>query len=247
MTRVVTMLAAAVMILVAAGAADAAQQRETKRAYKPAERRQQEAEAQAAQDAEPAVAGTYEEELKVAKEKRDKELQDATSAETDQRTLEKKKQEIFAQYAAIVAALKDKYELAHADDAESTKPGKNKPRTRTARSKNADSDAAADDEAKPRKRNAKGRNTPNALAEAQEKLDEENTRHREKLDDLNAQLVKARSSDNQREIRRVEKAIEKENNSYNARKLILERHVVDLGGKIAPPAPPAEPAPVKPS
>src|SRR5688572_18394128 len=139
MTRVVATLAVALLMLGVGSTADAAQ----KRAYKPAERRAQEAEAQPAQDAEPAVAPTYEEELRVAKEKRDKELQDVAAGETDQRTLEKKKQEIFAQYAAIVAALRDKYAAAHPDDQTASGAGKKRAGSKTTRGKSAAADGPA--------------------------------------------------------------------------------------------------------
>jgi hypothetical protein len=104
------------------------------------------------------------------------------------------------------------------------------------------------DEAAPKskKRPARARDSGDALAEAQEKLAEENARHTAKTGQLNAQLQQAQTSDNQREVRRVQKAIEKENNSYNARKLILERRVVDLGGSVAPPPAPATPASANP-
>src|SRR5438874_10740530 len=99
-------------------------------AYKPAERRRQEQEkdAQKSKDAQEPPDTTYEQELQAAKEKRDKDLQDAAANETSPRSLEKRKQEIFAQYAAILAALRDKYQEAHPDDPNGTtqKAGKGK-------------------------------------------------------------------------------------------------------------------------
>src|SRR3954447_16448759 len=116
MNRVGALLISTLAVLVVQSMTLAAQ----KKAYKPAERNQQESEGQAskasAEDGDKAApATTYEQELQAAREKRDKELESASSEGTDQRTLEKKKQEIFAQYAAIVAALRDKYEASQAD------------------------------------------------------------------------------------------------------------------------------------
>ena len=247
MTRVAPALAIALMILVGGSTADAAPKREPKRAYKPAERRQSDADAQpsqaAAQEGERlAPVGTYEQELQAAKEKRDQDLADAGAGDADQRTLEKKKQEIFAQYAAIVAALRDKYEAAHADDPATARPpaGKNRPKPKV-RSKPTQPDPADAEETPRKKRSDKSRDAAGTLAAAQEDLAEENRRHQSKIDQLNPQLQQAESSGNQREVRRVQKLIEKENNSYNARKVILERRVRELGGSPTAP-PPAEPA-----
>ena len=65
---------------------------------------------------------------------------------------------------------------------------------------------------------------------------------------LHDQLKDAQSSNNVRNVRKFEKAIDKENNSYAARKKILERRVRDLGGTPAPPPVPAPaPAPTAPA
>jgi hypothetical protein len=240
MRRVVPALALALAVWLIQSSAPGAPPRE-RRAYKPAERRQQEAEAQAAQAAQDAgekPAATYDEELEIAKEKRDRDLQDATDNETSRRKLEERRQEIFAQYAAIVAALKDKYEAAHPDEAATAKPNSGK-KPKAGRAKPAGEQAPDD---KPRGRGRKGREPAGALADAQEKLDAENARHDAKLDQLNAQLEQAESSGNQRAVSRARKAIEKENNSYDARKKILERRVVDLGGTLTPPPDAKEPA-----
>ena len=244
MTRLLLILAATLTFLAAQSAAVAAPKRGQKRAYKPAAQRQA-AEAQpsqaSSQDGEAATPGSgYEQELQAAKEQRDRDLQAAATEETDRRKLERKKQQIFAQYAAIAAALRDKYEASQpADAATATPPGGKK----AARAKAAKPGtvAPAGDTARPRERARKGRDPASALADAQQKLDEENARHQAKLDQLNAQLEQAQSAKNEREVRRVQKAIEKENNSYAARKGILERKVQDLGGTTAPAAAPAAP------
>lgn len=216
------------------------------RAYKPAERRQQEAETSRAAAADPgerAPVTTYEQELQAAKEKRDQDLDNAAGEAADRRSLEKKKQEIFSQYAAIVAALRDKYEAAHPDEAAPSRPapGKAKGRPKTARPKPIDpaEEIEARPKSKPGKR--KGRTPTDTLADAQEKLDEENARHAAKVEQLNGQLKQAESSDNPRETRRVQKLIDKENNTYNATRRVLERRIQDLGGAVSAPA--SEPAP----
>ena len=244
MTRIVVTFALVLTVLATFQPAEAAQKREQKReqkrAYKPAERRQaaqpSNASAQASDGAAPSA--TYEQELQEARARRDRQLSDAAAGEADQRSLEKKKQEIFAQYAAIVAALRDKYEAAHSDDtAVAPKPGKTRPRSRYDNAKG--SDVGADRGASKTGKNDKGRGSANALGAAQEKLAEENARHASRIEELNAQLRDAESSDNPRDVRRIRKAIEKENNSYGARKAILERKIQDLGGSVTPPAPPA--------
>src|SRR5687767_2271350 len=109
MKRFLAILALALVTLLSQSVVLGAQK---KRAYKPSERRQQrQAEAEPTQAADaPAAGGTYEEEIQAAKDKRDRDLEAATQAETDRRKLEDRKAKIFAQYAAIVAALRDKYE-----------------------------------------------------------------------------------------------------------------------------------------
>lgn len=247
MTRVLATLAIALSVLVVHSAAVAAPRRESKRAYKPASQRQRAADAQPSQAADaaagdaqaPAAGGTYEQELQAAKEQRDKELQAAATEETDRRKLEQKKQKIFAQYAAIAAALRDKYEASQPTDAANAKPPAGKYRTR-AKPAAPQAGAPGNDAPKARERGKKGRDPVNALAEAQKNLDEENARHQAKMDQLNTQLEQAQSANNPREVRRVQKAIDKENNSYTARKTILERKVRDLGGTTTPAAPATE-------
>lgn len=182
----------------------------------------------AAREGEAAPAMGYEAELLAAKERRDKDIANATATETDRRALEKRKMEIFADYAAIVAALRDKY---YAENPDAAKP-KAQP-TAKPRPKNGKPDVAAEKPASPpRKDRAKKPrgDEPGTLADAEGKLAEENTRHQAKLDTLNAQLRDAETSGNKRQVRAAQKAIEKENNSYNARRTILERNVKELGG-----------------
>ena len=235
MSRLIPAVALAVLVALAQQTATAAPKKE-KRAYKPAERRQQAAESEPAKAADEATATTYEQELQAAREKRDKDLEDVAANETDRKTLDKRKQEIFSQYAAIVAALRDKYQATQPQDpATPPRSGKSARTTR----KEVDKDPAADDAATGKSKDAKKkRNLDDALATAQEKLDEENRRHKTKLDQLNAQLRQANLSENERETRRIEKAIEKENNSYETKRKLLERRVEELGGSV--PAAPVE-------
>ena len=233
MSRLIPAIVIAVVVAYSQSAVLGAPKQE-KRAYKPAERRQQAAESETAQSTQDAPASTYELELQAAREKRDKDLEDAAANETDRRTLDKRKQEIFSQYAAIVAALRDKYEATRPE--ESSTPPKSGKTAKTGRKvgQKPPADDAAPEKSKDGRK--KGRNLDDALAEAQEKLDVENRRHQSKVDQLNAQLRQAEQAENQREVRRIQKAIEKENNSYEAKKSILERRVQELGGAV-PPAP----------
>lgn len=229
-------------LLLAMSEALGAPRSEKSRAYKPAERREQEADgarasAVASDDSAPVT--TYEQELQAAKEKRDQDLDNATTESADRRSLEKKKQQIFAQYAAIVAALKDKYEAAHPNEAGAARPapGKAKGKPRTARAKPVDDAGRAGRSPRGKAGNQKARATSDSLAEAQEKLEVENSRHAARLEQLNDQLKQAESSDNPRDARRVQKLIEKENNSHDATRRVLERRVRDLGGAAqAPPS-----------
>ena len=239
MKRVFGILALALVTLLSQSAVLGAPK---KRAYKPSERRQQ-ADAEPAQAADaPAAGGTYEEEVQAAKDKRDRDLEAAAKAETDRRKLEDRKAEIFAQYAAIVAALRDKYEQSVKDGTTPPPaPARGKARTKAGRQPPSPDQPAEAPPAKAKERPKKQpKNAAGSLEDAQEKLDEENKRHQGKLDELNAQLKEAETSGNQREVRRVQKAIEKENNRYNARKVILERKVRDLGGSPAAAPTPAQ-------
>jgi hypothetical protein len=230
------------MVAVVVLSADVRATPKREKRYKPAQERQQPREADAksktANADTAAPDATYERELEAARLKRDKDLEDASNAGTDRRALEKRKQEIFAQYAAIVAAIRDKYEAAHANDPVPADADTRAGKGRAGRPRPVEPEVMPDDPQKPGKskdRSKKSRDTSDALADAQAKLDEENARHQAKLDELNDQLKTAEASGNAREIRRAQKAIEKENNSYNARKAILERRVLDLGGKPTPP------------
>jgi hypothetical protein len=244
MTRVVGGLLIALAVMAAHSAAFGAAKREQKRAYKPAERREAEDRASkaSADDDKSAPATTYEQELQTAKDKRDKDLEALNKDQPDQRTLEKRKQEIFAQYAAIVAALRDKYQASQPEGAASKPASRYNTKAKGGRDKKAeDVDEKQDDRKGGKAAKKKGKDS-DALAEAQEKLDEENARHTAKLEQLNGDLRQAQASNEIREIRRAEKAIEKENNTYGTRKTILERRVKELGGSISPPPAPT-PAP----
>lgn len=226
MNRVIPVVVVSLVVAISQASALSAAETQ-KRAYKASERQRQAA--QAPDTAE------YEKELQAAQEQRDKELADAAAGDSDRRTLEKRKQEIFAKYAKIVAALRDKYEAANPDDTATAQPKAGK--RKVGRQKDAEPDPNADDTAaagKNKGRNKKGRDSAGALAAAQEKLDEENTRHQAKLDQLNAQLQQAEASGNQRALGRAQKAVEKENNTHNARRALLERRVQELGGTVAP-------------
>jgi hypothetical protein len=248
MTRVVGGFLIALAVVAAQSVAQAAQ----KRAYKPAERSQQASDEQAPKPPPKdgdgvAPAATYEQELQAAKDKRDKDLEALNSDQPDRRTLEKRKQEIFSQYAAIVAALRDKYEASQLDAGTTSKPGSRyNTKAKGGRDKKAADDTA--DAKQDDRKNGKGNKKKtkdadgDALAEALEKLDEENARHASRMEELNADLRQAQSSNNVRDVRKAEKAIEKENNTYSSKKAILERRVKELGGSIAPPAPPPKPA-----
>jgi hypothetical protein len=247
MRRYLAAVALALTVALMQGMVLGADEGGKKRAYKPRQG-QRAAEAQPAQasskDEETAPPAGYDAELQAAKEKRDKELESA-SAETDRRTLEKRKTEIFAQYAQIVAALRDKYYEENPDAAKGQAQSSAKPRAKAGTNATKRDPAPAQQEATPRKERAKKprADEPESLADAEQKLDEENTRHQAKLDGLNAQLQQAETSGNKRQVRAAQKAIEKENNSYNARRTILERRVKDLGGTLGGPAPTDAPAP----
>ena len=238
MKRIVAILALALVTLLSQSAVLGAQK---KRAYKPSERQKQ-AEAQPAQPADaPAAGGTYEEEVQAAKDKRDRDLEAATKAETDRRKLEDRKAEIFGQYAAIVAALRDKYEQSVKDGTTPPPaPAKGKARTKAGRQPPPERSAETPPAKAKERPKKQPKNAAGSLADAEAKLHEENKRHEGKLDELNAQLQQAETSGNQREVRRVQKAIEKENNTYNSRKAILERKVRELGGSPAAAPTPAQ-------
>jgi hypothetical protein len=246
MTRVVGGLLIALAVMAAHSAAFGAAKREQKRAYKPAERREAEDRASkaSADDDKSAPATTYEQELQTARDKRDKDLDALNKDQPDQRTLEKRKQEIFAQYAAIVAALRDKYQASQPEGAASKPASRYNTKAKGGRDKKAeDVDEKQDDRKGGKAAKKKGKDSDaDALAEALEKLHDEDARHTAKLEQLNGDLRRAQASNEVREIRKAEKAIEKENNTYGTRKTILERRVKELGGSITPPPAPA-PAP----
>ena len=238
-----------------------------RRAYKPAERREQ-AQADAAAEAAPAAnreqanddtvvpAGVtdpeaYKRDLKAARDQRDRDLKDAEK-ETDRRKFEKRKEQIFTQYAAILAEMREKYVANQGDKSAATKQqpkgtkksGTGRPsvperysRPDTKRkSPRRDEEVSVPDEAPPARGTAKsakrksGPDDGDTLADAQKRLDDENKRHEAEMEQLNKQLAAAQSSNNRREVRKVERAIEKENNTFETKKSLLERRVRELGG-----------------
>src|SRR5688500_13855943 len=146
MKRVVAILALALATLLSQSVVLGAQK---KRAYKPSERRQQQqAEGEPAQAADaPAAAPagtTKEEEAQAPKVKRYKDCEAVAAQETDRRKMEDRKAEIFGQYAAIVAAPRDKYEQSVKDG--TTPPpaqAKGKARTKAGRQPPAEASAEA--------------------------------------------------------------------------------------------------------
>jgi hypothetical protein len=231
--------ALAVALFVALSSSFAAAQDAPKRKAYRARDNQRAAAAEEAQPAqstgkvgESAPGAGLEAELEAAREKRDRQLEEATANETDRRALEKKKTEIFAQYAAIVAGLRDKYYEQHPEEAPKPQAGSKRPKASKRPPAPTEDPAPA-----PRKARKSRGDEAGSLAEAEQQLADENARHAAKLESLNAQLKDAESSGNNRKIRAARKLVEKENNSYNARREILERRVKDLGGSIASPPP----------
>ena len=256
------------------------------RAYKPAQRRVEEEDAaQAAQRTAPTSPAkddsavpanvtdpvAYQKELDAAKEQRDRDLKEAAK-ETDRRKFQKRQEEIMAQYASILAAMRDKYDASKSDDADPAQPTTRRPgktsrpvgaradryttpeRMSTAarkRSVTRDDDAIAQpDTEAPAPRSGKsakaarkrgGDDSGDTLEEAQKRLDDENSRHDSVMEQLNKDLADAQASKNKREIRKAERAIEKENTTYETKKSLLESRVKELGGKLET-APPARPA-----
>jgi hypothetical protein len=254
-----------------------------RRAYKPAERRQQQDQDQeeavqaARRTPAPAPAPSnddssippnvtdpeaYKKELDAARDQRDRDLKDAAK-ETDRRKFEKRKEEIFARYASIVAAMRDKYEAHQAETGETLqqpqRTGKNsktaavrpgstdrsgtterpgRPESRQQRTvrrddadARADSDTSARGKAKTSRKRA-GDDADETLDEAWKRLDDENARHDAATEQLNKQLADAQASKDKREIRKAERAIDKENTAYEAKKSMLESRVKELGGTI---------------
>jgi hypothetical protein len=251
------------------------------RAYKPAQRRAQEDEATQAARREAAPARddaavpanvtdpeAYKKDLDAARDQRDRDLKEAAK-ETDRRKFQKRQEEIFAQYASILAAMKDKYDASHADaDAvqqtppRSGKGGKSvatrsgtseryatptRTDTRKRSTRSFDDDVQPDPQPPaPKGKKSKGStrkggavDAGDSLAEAQKRLDDENSRHDSAMEQLNKDLADAQASKKQREIRKAERAIEKENNTYETKKAMLEGRVKELGGKVEPAPRPA--------
>ena len=262
------------------GADDAATAR-PRRAYKPAQRRAEEDQAtQAARrDAAPARDDAavppnitdpeaYKKDLDAAREQRDRDLKEAAK-ETDRRNFQKRQEEILAQYASILAAMKDKYDASHADaDAVQQtpqRPGKggkavasrggtseryatpSRTDTRKRSTRSYDDDVQPDPQpsapkgkkSKTSTRKGAADDAGDGLAEAPKRLVDENSRHDSVMEQLNKDLADAQASKTQREIRKAERAIDKENTTYEAKKALLESRVKELGGKVETPARPA--------
>ena len=264
MGRITAAWAVGMVVIVAAftpGVAGAAQDggdgqaASSRQAYKPAQRRQQTRAAEAAPAVPAGISDpeAYQKELDAAKEQRDRDLK-AAAGETDRAKFERRKEEIFARYAAIISEMRDKYAAHQAETGDASqlqpKPGKTSrpgavrpPGTATGKKR-----APKDEEASPpvaarptakSKRAAKARgDAAGTLADARKRLDEENARHAAAMEPLNKQLADAKSSKNQREIRKAERAIEKENTTYEAKKALLESRVKELGGTVGSPARP---------
>jgi hypothetical protein len=244
------------------------------RAYQPAQRRAQEDQATQAARREAAPARddaavpanvtdpeAYKKELDAAREQRDRDLKEAAK-ETDRRKFQKRQEEIFAHYASILAAMKDKYDASHADaDAlkqtppRSGKGGKSvatrsgtseryatptRTDSRKRGTRSYDDDVQPDPQppapkgkkSKTSSRKGGAADAGDALAEAQKRVDDENGRHDSVMEQLNKDLADAQASKKQREIRKAERAVEKENNTYETKKAMLEGRVKELGGKI---------------
>ena len=229
-----------------------------RRAYKPAERREQEAASQAARREAPAAsedpdvpAGVsdpeaYKKELQAARDQRDRDLKEAAN-ETDRRAFQKRQEQIFARYAAILSEMRDRYAAHQAETGESLqKPAQRQGKTTRAgavRPGAPERFSGADRPGKsaPRKNAARrADDDADALADAQKRLDDENARHDAAMEDLNQQLADAKASNNKRETRKAERAIDKENTAYEAKKSLLERRVKELGGTIEKPKAPAK-------
>ena len=98
--------------------------------------------------------------------------------ETDRRKLEDRKAEIFGQYAAIVAALRDKYEQSVRDGTTPPPaPAKGKARTKAGRQPPPEQSAETPPTKAKERPKKQPKNPAGSLEDAQEKLDEENKRH----------------------------------------------------------------------
>ena len=186
-------------------------------------------------------------ELQAARDQRDRDLKEAAK-ETDRKRFEKRKADIFAQYASILAAMRDKYTAASppkqpAKSGKTTKPATVRP---TAGERfSAAARPAAPKSKRPPEPTPPAEDPAALLADAQKRLDDENARHGAKLEELNAQLKEAQASENQREIRKAQRAIEKENTAYESKIKPLQRRVKELGGGKSDAVPPASQADVR--
>ena len=186
----------------------------------------------AAGDPVPAIAVSdpeaYERELKAAQEQRDRELRDA-ERETDRRAFEKRKAAIFAQYAAILTEMNERYKASGADVPVA---GKSAPAKKAKANAPLERPGRPTYPPEPRKKPAPwdAEKAPAAdPADIQKQLDEETARHESAMADLNRQLRDAQDSGTKREIRKAERAIDKENSEYQSRKTRFEQQLKDLG------------------
>ena len=184
----------------------------------------------------------YDKEVQAANAQRDKDLAEASKI-PDRATFEKRRGEIMAQHLAIMAKLREKY-LESVDEGK-VQPPPPPPKQTVAKTKPKRSGGGLLASLLGGGKSAKAAKTSKTrgddstgteLSEAQKKLDDENQRHKDALDDLNRQLKSAQASGNSREIRKVQRAIDKENSTYADKKSRLERAVADAGGQGDTPA-----------
>ena len=183
----------------------------------------------------------YDKEVQAANEQRDKDLA-AASKIPDRATYEKRRAEIMAQHMAIMGKIREKYVEAVQDG--KVQPPPPPPKQTVAKSNRNDTKtkkgggllASLLGGGKSSKSGKTSGAQGDGLSDAQAKLDAENQRHTDTLDDLNKQLKAAQASGNKREIRKAERAIEKENAAYEEKKAKLERAVADAGGRADSPA-----------
>ncbi len=198
------------------------------------------AESKPADGAAAAAAPTQEQidkEMADLRAKRDAELE-AAQTEADKARLERKKQEIFSKYAAIAAAMRDRYQAAQAAQAEASPAGtepdapdadaapRRRPsRVRPGREKLAGEKPAADTRPKPAAEDAGQKQLEEArkkLASVEQKLAAETARHEAKVADLQAKLQAATDGGSGEADRQGPQGRRKENATYQAKKADLE-------------------------
>lgn len=182
-----------------------------RRAKKPAEQRDSDT---------PADREAYERDLAAARAQRDADLT-AAQSEKDPAQFEQKKQQVFAKYAALVAALRDKYNAANppADQPEASRSAPPAPSS-------SSSPASAED----------GAETLDALkqklAVIEQKLAAEVARHEAKLRDLEQKQEQAADGGRQKQIDKAAKAVEKEKSIHAVKKADLESQRTSLQQQI---------------